>query len=181
MEQGCFKREGRGRLRQCMRRVVGDKGYSSRRIRGWLRRHGIHHTFPHKRKECQSGPFDCGVYRERKRVGRLINRLKQCSRVATCAMRSAPRTVLGSEEHGTHGADERRQTVAGRLHLRRPDTRRDQFGKTCGGERLHDDGRRERIGAEPGGLDPCLVRGHEGEVGGQLLAERGDEATLAGP
>ena len=83
LEQGNIRREGRGRPRHRPERLVGDKGYSSRRIRKWLRQHGIRHTIPHKRNECRSGPFNRGLYRERNQVERLINRLKQCRRVAT--------------------------------------------------------------------------------------------------
>lgn len=83
VEQGQIKREGRERPRQRPGRIVGDKGYSSRRIRSWLRRHGIRHTIPHKRNEYRRGPFDRALYRERNRVERLINRLKQFRRVAT--------------------------------------------------------------------------------------------------
>lgn len=83
LERGQVRREGRGRPRQRPGRIVGDTGYSSRHIRHWLRRHGIRHTIPHKRTECQRGPFDRGVYHERNRAERLINRLKQYRRVAT--------------------------------------------------------------------------------------------------
>jgi transposase len=83
MHQGQIKREGRGRPRLRPRRVVGDKGYSSRRIRTWLRQHGIGHTIPRKRNERRRGAFDRALYRERNRVERLINRLKQFRRVAT--------------------------------------------------------------------------------------------------
>lgn len=83
LEQGSVKRQGRGRPRRRPQRVVGDKGYSSRRIRAWLRARGIRHTIPHKRNECRCGPFDRAAYRERNHVERLINRLKQCRRVAT--------------------------------------------------------------------------------------------------
>lgn len=83
MLQGQIKREGRGRPRCRPERLVGDKGYSSRRIRTWLRRHGIRHTIPHKRNECRRGAFDRRQYRERNQVERLINRLKQFRRVAT--------------------------------------------------------------------------------------------------
>lgn len=81
--QGNVRRDGRGRPRRRPQRVVADKGYSSRRIRGWLRQHGIRHTIPHKRNECRRGPFDRAVYRTRNHVERLINRLKQFRRVAT--------------------------------------------------------------------------------------------------
>lgn len=68
LEQGQVRRDGRGRPRQRPGRIVGDKGYSTRRIRSWLRRHGIRHTIPHKRTECQRDPFDRAMYRERNRV-----------------------------------------------------------------------------------------------------------------
>lgn len=83
MEQGAVKRPGRGRPRQCPKRVVADKGYSSRKIRRYLRRRGIRYTIPRKRNERRTGPFDRQRYRERNRVERLINRLKQFRRVAT--------------------------------------------------------------------------------------------------
>jgi transposase len=83
LEQGQIRRDGRGRPRHRPRRLVGDKGSSSRRIRTWLRQHGIRNTIPHKRNECRRGPFDRVVYRERNTVERLINRLKQFRRVAT--------------------------------------------------------------------------------------------------
>jgi transposase len=83
MEHGGIKRSGKGPPRRRPQRVVGDKGYSSRRIRSWLRQHGIRHTIPHKRTECKRGPFDRAVYRERNCVERLMNRLKQFRRVAT--------------------------------------------------------------------------------------------------
>lgn len=81
--QGQIRRAGRGRPRGRPERVVGDKGYSSRHIRHWLRQQGIRHTIPHKRTECQRGPFDRQVYQDRNRVERLMNRLNQYRRVAT--------------------------------------------------------------------------------------------------
>ncbi len=81
MEQGAVKRPGRPRLRP--KRVVGDKGYSSQRIRAYLRRRGIRITIPRKRNERRTGPFNRAIYRERNRVERLINRLKQWRRLAT--------------------------------------------------------------------------------------------------
>ncbi len=83
MEQGAVKRPGRGRPRRRPRRVVGDKGYSSRRIRRYLRRRGIRATIPRQRNERRRGAFDRAIYRTRSRVERLINRLKQFRRVAT--------------------------------------------------------------------------------------------------
>jgi len=46
MEQGGVKRPGRGRPRLHPKRLVGDKGYSSRKIRAYLRRRGIRITIP---------------------------------------------------------------------------------------------------------------------------------------
>ncbi len=63
--------------------MIGDKGYSSRHIRRWLRRHRIQYTFSHKRNERRHGPFDRNLYRERNRAERLINRLKQYRRIDT--------------------------------------------------------------------------------------------------
>jgi len=83
MEQGAVKRMGRGRPRLRPNRIVGDKGYSSRQIRQYARRHGMRITIPRKRNEHRSGPFDRGIYRQRNRVERLINRLKQFRRLAT--------------------------------------------------------------------------------------------------
>lgn len=83
MEQGGVKRPGRGRPRLRPKRVVADKGYSSGKIRRYLRRRGIRMTIPHKQNERRRGPFDREKYRERNQVERLINRLKQFRRVAT--------------------------------------------------------------------------------------------------
>ena len=63
--------------------VVGDKGYSSQKIRKSLKRHGIQPTIAHRSNEKRTEPFDRAAYRERNRVERLINRLKQFRRVAT--------------------------------------------------------------------------------------------------
>jgi transposase len=83
MEQGAIRRPGVGRPRQRPERVVGDKGYSSKRIRSYLRRRGIRYTIPRRKDECRGGPFDKEAYRQRNLVERCINRLKQYRRVAT--------------------------------------------------------------------------------------------------
>lgn len=83
MEQGAVPRPGRGRPKRRPKRVVGDKGYRSKRIRQYLQQHGIRMTMPHKAKERRRGSFDRAVYRERNRIERLINRLKQYRRIAT--------------------------------------------------------------------------------------------------
>ncbi len=83
MEQGAVKRAGRGRPKLRPKRIVGDKGYSSRKIRADLRRRGIRITIPRRRNERGTRPFNRAIYRERNRVERLINRLKQWRRLAT--------------------------------------------------------------------------------------------------
>lgn len=83
MEQGAIKRSGPGRPRLRPKRVSGDKGYSSRKIRLYLRGRGICHTIARKENERRTGKFDKSVYRLRNRVERCFNRLKQFRRVAT--------------------------------------------------------------------------------------------------
>ena len=78
-----MKRHGPGRPKHRPGRVVGDKGYSSRRIRQYARQHGIRLTIPRKTNECRTGPFNRGIYRLRNRIERLINRCKQFRRIAT--------------------------------------------------------------------------------------------------
>jgi transposase len=83
MEAGAVKRPGRGRPKKRPGRVAGDKGYSSRANRRYLRQHGIRVTIPRRKDECRTGPFDRALYKLRNRVERLINRLKQFRRLAT--------------------------------------------------------------------------------------------------
>ena len=82
MERGAVKRR-RGRPRSRPRRVVGDKAYSNRRIREWLRCRGIRVTIPRKANERRRGQFNKAFYKLRARVEHLINRLKQFRRIAT--------------------------------------------------------------------------------------------------
>jgi transposase len=81
MEQGAVKRRRRERPRLRPKRVVGDKGYSTRRIRVYARRRGIQYTIPRRSNEHRRGPFDKAMYRQL--VERLIGRLKQYRRLAT--------------------------------------------------------------------------------------------------
>ena len=83
MRQGAVKRRGAGRPRTRPERVCGDKGYSSGKIRSYLRRRRIRLTIPRKRNEKRRGPFDREIYRRRNVVERAINRLKQFRRIAT--------------------------------------------------------------------------------------------------
>lgn len=83
MEQGRVKRVTSGRPRLRPHRLVGDKGYSSGKIRLYLRRRGIRLTIPRKSNERRRGKFDKSIYRHRNRIERLFNRLKQFRRIAT--------------------------------------------------------------------------------------------------
>ena len=83
LERGAVSRPRRGRPRRRPGRVVGDKAYRNRRIRRWLRRHGIRVTIPRKRDERRRGPFRKALYELRARVAHVINRLKQFRRIAT--------------------------------------------------------------------------------------------------
>jgi transposase len=83
LNQGAVKRRGAGRPRLRPQRVAGDKGYSSRPFRQYLRRRGMRITIPRKSNEQRTGPFDKELYRLHNQVERLINRLKQNRRVAT--------------------------------------------------------------------------------------------------
>ena len=83
MEQGAVKRCSRGRPRIRPERVLGDKGYSSGKIRRYLKRRGIGYTIPRRRNETRTGPFNRTLYKDRNCVERLIGRLKQFRRVAT--------------------------------------------------------------------------------------------------
>lgn len=84
----------RGRPRKRPRQICLDKGYSYERCRQVLRRRGIRHVIPsrtdqreQRRKKGSAGGrpprFDRKVYRERNRVERAINRLKQFRGLAT--------------------------------------------------------------------------------------------------
>jgi transposase len=83
MAGGAVQRCERGRPKHRPGRLVGDKAYSSGKIRQYLRRHGIRITIPRKQNEGRTGPFDRAIYRLRERVERLINRRKQHRRLAT--------------------------------------------------------------------------------------------------
>ncbi|MEU7510364.1 IS5 family transposase [Streptomyces lavendulae] len=87
-------RIGPGRPRIRPDHVIGDKGYSSKAIRSWLRRRGITHTIPERsdqvRNRTQRGSrggrplaFNKQVYKHRNVVERCFNRLKQWRGIAT--------------------------------------------------------------------------------------------------
>jgi transposase len=87
LTRGHVRRSGRGRPRVRAERVVGDKGYSYPTVRRALARRGIRAVIPRRRDQRpddgRHAPFDRARYRERNRVERLINRLKQHRRIAT--------------------------------------------------------------------------------------------------
>lgn len=83
MEQGQVARPGKGRPCLRPRRLCGDKAYSSRAIRSYLRGHGIAVTIPRKENQRRRGPFDPAIYRRRNCIERLINTFKQSRRIAT--------------------------------------------------------------------------------------------------
>jgi transposase len=83
MEAGAVKRQGRGRPRVRPDAVAGDKGYSYPSVRRYLRGRGIRAVIPSKSDQRRRPGFDRAAYRERNRVERTINQLKQFRRVAT--------------------------------------------------------------------------------------------------
>ncbi|WP_236576671.1 IS5 family transposase [Streptomyces sp. HF10] len=94
MEAIRVPRIGPGRPRVRPDHVLGDKGYSSKAIRTWLRRRGIPHTIPERadqiRNRARRGSrggrppaFDREAYRHRNVVERCFNRLKQWRGIAT--------------------------------------------------------------------------------------------------
>ncbi len=84
LDRGAVKRPRRGRPRLRPDRVAGDKSYTGRPVRVSLRRRGIGAVIPRRSNESRRGTrFDRDAYRERNRVERLINRLKQHRAIAT--------------------------------------------------------------------------------------------------
>lgn len=84
MQQAAEERTGRGRPRLRPRRVVGDKEYTGQPIRSYLRRRGIGAVIARSDKESRQGTrFDRQAYRQRNRVERTFNQLKQFRRIAT--------------------------------------------------------------------------------------------------
>ncbi|MET7458401.1 IS5 family transposase, partial [Streptomyces sp. NPDC005574] len=94
MEAIRVPRIGPGRPRVRPDHVLGDKGYSSKAIRAWLRRRGITHTIPERadqiRNRARRGSLggrpptvDREIYKHRNGVERCFNRLKQWRGIAT--------------------------------------------------------------------------------------------------
>jgi transposase len=60
-----------------------DKGYNADRIRERLAVDGIQPVIPPISTRCKKLPYDKALYRERNRVERFFNKLKQFRRMAT--------------------------------------------------------------------------------------------------
>jgi transposase len=78
-----IKRPGRGRPRRRPRRPAGDKGYSYRRVRRYLRRRRIQAVIPTRKDQRRDPHFDKEAYRRRNVVERCVGWLKECRRLAT--------------------------------------------------------------------------------------------------
>src|SRR3954465_2064177 len=96
LDQGAIRRPGRGRPRLPPLKVAGDKAYSSPTARRRLKRRGITPVIPTKSNERRNPRFDRAAYRQRNRIERLINRLKQSRHIAT-------RYELGSHDNWRMG------------------------------------------------------------------------------
>jgi len=83
LQTGAVKRCGRGRPRMRPRQVVADKGHTGRANRRYLARRGMRATVAHQRGEKWCGRFDAQAYRQRNRIERCSNWLKQYRRTAT--------------------------------------------------------------------------------------------------
>lgn len=80
-------RQKRGRPKSRPKRLAGDKGYSSGRIRGYLKDRGIEAIIPHKENEkARHDPevkFDKEGYKRRSIVEQTIGWMKECRRIGT--------------------------------------------------------------------------------------------------
>ncbi|MFC4537146.1 IS5 family transposase [Sphaerisporangium dianthi] len=100
-------RIGAGRPRSRPDRLIGDKGYSSKKIRTYLRRRGIQAVIPErkdqianrKRKGSHGGrpyAFDAETYKQRNLVERCFGKLKQWRAIATRFDKLASRYLAGA-------------------------------------------------------------------------------------
>jgi len=94
LEKVSVARPGRGRPRKRLAHLTADKAYSVRAVRRTLRVRKIQHTIPerrdHKANRARRGSrggrppnFDPARYKQRNRIERAFNRLKQFRAVAT--------------------------------------------------------------------------------------------------
>ena len=77
------KRKNEGRPKSRFRYFLGDRAYSSQKIREKLRSQGATPIIRRKSNEKKRERFNKGLLRERNLIERLINRLKQNRRIAT--------------------------------------------------------------------------------------------------
>ena len=63
--------------------IVGDKGYDSHAIKDQVINAGMPAHIPSKTSAKEEWPIDAKSYKERNRVERLVNKLKQFRRIAT--------------------------------------------------------------------------------------------------
>lgn len=81
---GKVKRQERGRPKHRSQYLVGDKaGAAAIKFGNNCVSCGTTPIIPKRSNQKRRGRFNRGLYRERNRVERLINRLKQCRRIAT--------------------------------------------------------------------------------------------------
>ena len=73
----------KGRPRCRPRKLAGDKGYSYRRVRRYLRRRGIKAVIPTRKDQRRIPSFEKATYRRRNVVERCIGWLKESRRLAT--------------------------------------------------------------------------------------------------
>ena len=71
--------------------ISGDKAYSCKRIRDYLKEHAIQDVIPAKSNEKRDDEFDQDLYRRRNVVERCIGWLKECRRITTRAEKLAVR------------------------------------------------------------------------------------------
>ena len=80
-------KQKRGRPKSRPKKLAGDKGYSSGRIRSFLKERGIEAVIPHKDNEKARHdpevPFDKATYKRRCIVEQTIGWLKECRRIGT--------------------------------------------------------------------------------------------------
>jgi transposase len=72
-----------GRPRSRPKTLAGDKGYSYRRVRRYLRHRGIRAVIPTRKDQRRVASFDKPTYRRRNVVERCINWLKERRRLGT--------------------------------------------------------------------------------------------------
>jgi transposase len=73
-----------GQIRRRPKKVVGDKGCSSKNNRDGLRKRGITPVIAYKSNEKgASHPFDSTSYKKRNVIERMFGNLKECRRIAT--------------------------------------------------------------------------------------------------